>query len=361
MTVTQDQTSASNPLHARDDAHREAHVQISQDLALDRDCTTLSRHVLQQLKSFDADAQDLSALMNRIALAGKLISRRLSRAGLLAGALGFTGEVNVQGEAVKKMDVFANEVFIAVFEQSGLVCRLASEEMEKPYYIPENCPIGRYTLLYDPIDGSSNLDTNLSLGSIFAIRRQVGNDLDGNAQDLLQNGHQQIGAGYILYGPSTMLVYSIGTGVHAFTLDPSLGEFILSSENIKVPDHGPVYSVNEGNFWQWDEPMRAYIRHVHRQEGYTARYSGALVGDFHRILFQGGVFLYPGTVKQPEGKLRLLYETAPLAYLITQAGGRASTGEQDLLEVVPDHLHARAPVIIGSPKDVALVESFRQG
>jgi fructose-1,6-bisphosphatase I len=336
------------------------HLQINQEQALDRDCTTLARHVLQQLKSFDADAQDLSALMQRIALAGKLISRRLSRAGLMEGALGFTGETNVQGEAVKKMDVYANEVFIAVFEQSGLVCRLASEEMEKPYYIPENCPIGRYTLLYDPIDGSSNLDTNLNLGSIFAIRRQSDPDTDGSAKDLLQDGRQQIGAGYILYGPSTMLVYSIGTGVHAFTLDPSLGEFILSSENIKVPDHGSVYSVNEGNFWQWEEPIREFIRYVHRTDGYSARYSGALVGDFHRILFQGGVFLYPGTMKQPQGKLRLLYETAPLAFLIEQAGGRASNGTQNLLDVVPDHLHARAPLIIGSPEDVALVESFFQ-
>jgi fructose-1,6-bisphosphatase I len=330
----------------------------SSEHALDRDCTTLSRHVLQQLQSFSAEAQDLSALMNRIALAAKLISRHLSRAGLLEGVLGFTGEVNVQGESVKKMDVYANEVFITVFKQSGLVCRLASEEMEKPYYIPENCPIGRYTLLYDPIDGSSNLDINLNLGSIFSIRQQEGNDEDGAALDLLQHGRKQMAAGYILYGPSTMLVYSIGKGVHSFTLDPSLGEFILSHENIRVPEHGSIYSVNEGNFWQWDESIRDYIRYVHRHEGYTARYGGALVGDFHRILLLGGVFLYPGTVKKPEGKLRLLYETAPLAFLIEQAGGRASTGTQDILDVVPDFLHARTPLIIGSKDDVSLVESF---
>lgn len=333
---------------------------LVEEHTLDRDCTTLSRHVLQQLKSFDADAQDLSALMNRIALAAKIISRRLSRAGLVEGALGFTGEMNVQGESVKKMDAYANDVFISVFKQSGLVCRLASEEMEKPYYIPENCPIGRYTLIYDPIDGSSNVDINLNIGSIFAIRRQQGADVDGEAKDLLQNGHQQIAAGYVIYGPSTMLVYSIGTGVHSFTLDPSLGEFILTQENMQVPEHGPIYSVNEGNFWQWDESIRDYIRYVHRHEGYTARYSGALVGDFHRILCQGGVFMYPGTVKKPEGKLRLLYETAPLAFLIEQAGGRASTGTQNLMEVVPDQLHTRTPLIIGSTEDVALVESFIQ-
>jgi len=327
--------------------------------SLDRDCTTLSRHVLQQLHSFDADAQDLSAIMNRIALAGKLISRRLSQAGLMANTLGFTGETNVQGESVKKMDIFANEVFISVFKQSGLVCRLASEEMERPYYIPENCPIGRYTLLYDPIDGSSNVDINLSVGSIFSIRQQSGDDLTGEATDLLtQNGRQQLAAGYILYGPSTMLVYSLGQGVHSFILDPSLGEFILAQENIQMPDHGQIYSTNEGNFWQWDEAIRDYARYVHRHEGYTARYSGALVGDIHRILMQGGVFLYPGTVKNPDGKLRLLYETAPLAFLIEQAGGRASDGHTDILDLVAGKLHQRNPLIIGSKEDVKLVESF---
>lgn len=331
---------------------------LDRDSILDRDCMTLSRHVLEQLNSFSAEAQDLSAIMTRIALAGKLIARRLSRAGLMDGVLGFTGETNVQGESVKRMDVYANEVFISVFKQSGLVCRLASEEMDEPYYIPENCPIGRYTLLYDPIDGSSNVDININVGSIFAIRQQEGEDTDGKARDLLQNGRNQLAAGYILYGPSTMLVYSIGNGVHSFVLDPSLGEFILADEYIRVPDHGPIYSVNEGNFWQWEESYRDFIRYVHRHEGYTARYGGALIGDFHRILYQGGVFLYPGTGKQPEGKLRLLYEASPLAFLIEQAGGRASTGTQDILDFVPDKLHARVPLIIGSKDDVALVESF---
>ena len=328
------------------------------EYSLDRDCTTLSRHALQELQSFSAEAQDLSAILSRIALAAKLIARRLSRAGLMAGTLGFTGEINVQGESVKKMDVYANDVFISVFKQSGLVCRLASEEMEKPFYIPENCPIGRYTLLYDPIDGSSNVDINLNVGSIFSIRQQEGNDLDGEATDLLQNGRKQIAAGYVLYGPSTELVYSLGKGVHSFILDPSLGEFILSQENIRIPEHGPIYSTNEGNFWQWDEAIRDFTRYVHRHEGYTSRYSGALVGDIHRILMQGGVFLYPGTMKKPEGKLRLLYETAPLAFLMEQAGGSASTGNSDLLDVVPDKLHARTPLIIGSKEDVRLVQSF---
>lgn len=333
---------------------------LSQDFSIDRDCITLSRHVFQQVQKHGGEAQDLSALMNRIGLAGKLIARRLTRAGLVENALGFTGGTNVQGEEVKQMDLYANRVFISVFEQSGLVCRLASEEMEALHYIPENCPIGRYTLLYDPIDGSSNVDINLNVGSIFAIRQQEGDDENQQGEDLLQPGHKQIGAGYILYGPSTMLVYSLGYGVHAFTLDPSLGEFILSSENIQVPKHGPIYSVNEGNFWQCGEAIRDYIRYVHRHEGYSARYSGALVGDFHRILFQGGVFLYPGTDKKPEGKLRLLYESAPLAFLMIQAGGRASTGTQEILDVVPDQLHTRTPLVIGSTDDVSLVESFIQ-
>ncbi len=328
--------------------------------ALDRDCKTLARHVLEQLHSFGPEAQDLSALMNRIALAGKLIARHLSRAGLMESALGFTGETNVQGEAVKKMDIYANDVFISVFKQSGLVCRLASEEMDKPYYIPENCPIGRYTLLYDPIDGSSNVDINLNVGSIFSIRRQQGDDLDQTAADLLQDGQQQLAAGYILYGPSTMLVYSIGNGVHSFVLDPSLGEFILATENIQTPTHGPTYSVNEGNFWQWEDAIRDFTRYVHRHDGYSARYTGALVADFHRILTQGGVFLYPGTVKKPEGKLRLLYETAPLAYLIEQAGGRASTGTEEIMAVIPSEIHQRTPFVVGSKDDVALVESFIQ-
>ncbi|MGB3139062.1 MAG: class 1 fructose-bisphosphatase [Nodosilinea sp.] len=328
--------------------------------ALDRDCKTLARHVFEQLHSFGPEAQDLSALMNRIALAGKIIARHLSRAGLMESALGFTGDTNVQGEAVKKMDLYANDVFISVFKQSGLVCRLASEEMEKPYYIPENCPIGRYTLLYDPIDGSSNVDINLNVGSIFSIRRQQGDDLDQTGADLLQDGHHQLAAGYILYGPSTVLVYSIGRGVHAFVLDPSLGEFILATEDIRVPAHGPTYSVNEGNFWQWEDPIRDFTRYVHRHDGYSARYTGALVADFHRILTQGGVFLYPGTTKKPEGKLRLLYETAPLAFLIEQAGGRASTGHEDIMAVLPGEIHQRTPFVVGSTDDVALVESFIQ-
>ncbi|MGB3765739.1 MAG: class 1 fructose-bisphosphatase [Phormidesmis sp.] len=329
--------------------------------SLDRDSMTLAQHVLQEVGSLGDDAQDISALMNRVAFAGKLVSRRLTRAGLVEDAMGFTGKKNVQGESVKKMDEYANDVFISVFQRSGLVCRLVSEEMEDIYHIPENCPIGGYTLLYDPIDGSSNVDINLNVGSIFSVRRRQDGQIDDTGSDLLTPGHDQIAAGYILYGPSTVFVYSIGKGVHAFTLDPSLGEFILAAENVQIPAHGPNYSTNEGNIWQWeDEHFRDYIRYVHRHEGYSGRYSGALVGDFHRILMQGGVFLYPGTQKDPNGKLRLMYESAPLAFLAAQADGRATTGVQDVLDVQPTGIHMRSPLIIGSKEDVALVESFIQ-
>lgn len=333
-------------------------LNLSQEHHLSQDFVTLSNHVLSQAGNYSADAYDLSSLMSRIALAGKMIARRLSQAGLVADTLGVTGDTNVQGEEVKKMDLYANRVFIRAFEKSGLVCRLISEEMANPYYIPENCPIGRYTLLYDPIDGSSNIDANLAVGSIFAVRQQVGNDQDQQGLDLLQPGAGQIAAGYILYGSSTMFVYTIGKGVHAFTLDPSLGEFILSQEYIQIPAHGSTYSINEGNFWQWQENMREYVRHIHRQAGYSARYSGALVADIHRILFQGGVFLYPGTISHPEGKLRLLYEAAPLAFLITQAGGRAITGHGEVLAASAASLHGRTPLFIGSREDVAVVETF---
>jgi fructose-1,6-bisphosphatase I len=328
---------------------------------LERDCVTLSRHVLEQLQSFDPNAQDLAALLNRVGLAGKLIARHLSQAGLLEDLLGVTGETNIQGEAVKHMDVFANQAFIAVFRQSGLVCRLASEEMDRPFYITENCPISRLCLVFDPIDGSTNLDINLNLGSIFAVRRMTASDESSEAEDLLQPGRSQVAAGYILYGPATQLVYTLGQGVHVFTLDPSLGEFILTAEHVRIPEQGKIYSVNEGNFWQWSPPYQEFVRYVQQHAGYSARYSGALVADLHRILIQGGVFLYPETTQHPQGKLRLLYEAAPMALLIEQAGGRATDGQQPILDRVGESLHGRTPLVIGSPGTVALVETFLRG
>ncbi|MEO1133691.1 MAG: class 1 fructose-bisphosphatase [Cyanobacteria bacterium J06639_1] len=325
--------------------------------AMRRDFMTLTHHVLQQFDRFSPEAQDFSALMHRISLAGKMIARHLSKAGLVEGALGVTGSVNVQGEPVKAMDEYANAAFIRALEQSGLVCRMVSEEVAGPIELAENCSLGRYALLFDPIDGSSNLDADLSIGSIFSIIRMKGENR-GHDEDLLQPGSEQLAAGYILYGPSTQLIYSMGKGVHAFTLDPSLGEFILSKPDIRTPQRGNTYSVNEGYFCKWSGAMQEYIRYVHRQDGYTARYSGALVADVHRILIYGGVYLYPGTVSKPHGKLRLLYEASPLAYLLEQAGGRATTGDIRILDIQPTEIHQRVPLIIGSAENVAEVESI---
>ncbi len=326
-----------------------------------RDVLTLSRHVLQQFEGFTPEAQDLSALLNRIALAAKMIARRLSRSGLIEDTLGVTGSLNVHGEEQKQMDDYANRAFIRALEQTGLVCRLVSEEMKTPARLPENCSLSRLALVMDPLDGSSNIEANLTVGSIFSILHPLENRPEADNQDLLQPGRNLLAAGYIVYGPSTQLVYSIGKGVHSFTLDPSLGEFILCKSFIQMPARGSVYSLNEGYFCQWSEGIQNFIRYVHRCQGYTSRYSGALVADFHRILLQGGVYLYPGTQKQPEGKLRLMYEAAPLAFLAEQAGGVATTGTEPILDIVPHSLHQRVPLIIGSRENVAEVLQCLQG
>lgn len=327
----------------------------SSERELNQGFMTLSRHVLQSFGTYSPEAQDFSTLLRRISLAGKMIGRNLSKAGLVENTLGVTGTLNVQGEEVKKMDEYANSAFIRAIEQSGLVCRLVSEEMEESYHLPENCSLGRYAVLFDPIDGSSNIDADLSIGSIFSIIRAEGTEVDNN-EDLLQQGYKQLAAGYILYGPSTQFVYSMGKGVHAFILDPSLGEFVLWKENIRTPQRGSTYSVNEGYFCQWAGAMQEFIRFVHRTDGYTARYSGALVADVHRILMYGGVYLYPGTLAQPQGKLRLLYEASPLAYLLEQAGGRAITTEGErILDIHPADLHQRVPLVIGSADNVSEV------
>ncbi len=324
--------------------------QSSTDLELSRNVLTLSRHVLQQFEDFSPAAQDFSALMSRVALAGKMIARRLSQSGLVEDALGVTGSINVQGEVQQQLDDYANRAFIRVLEQTGLVCRIVSEEMRAPARLPENCSLSRFALVFDPLDGSSNIDANLTVGSIFAVLQAEGVD-QGNSEDLFKAGRDFVAAGYILYGPSTQLVYSLGKGVHSFTLDPSLGEFILTQTDIQTPQKGSIYSVNEGNFGQWDPGMQDYIRFVHRQ-GYTSRYSGALIADFHRILLQGGVYLYPGTVSKPDGKLRLMYEAAPLAFLLHQSGGVATSGTVNIMDIVPQSLHQRVPLILGSPDNV---------
>jgi len=326
-----------------------------QALPTERGYTTLSQHVRCQLGKDVPRAWRLSAALDRIALAGKAIARCLSRASLVEGGLGVTGENNVQGEAVKPMDTYANEAFIAVFRNSGLVSTIVSEEMAEPYELPENAAEGSYALAIDPIDGSSNLDVNLNVGTVFALYERPDGAI---AQGLLQNGSHPLATGYVLYGASTMLVCSWGDGVRRFSLEPSLGEFILTAQGERIPERGSLYSINEGNFRHWEAPLRDFIRHAHQAEDYSARYSGSLATDFHRILSQGGVFLYPGTHEQPAGKLRWLYEAAPLAFLVEQAGGCASTGKARILDVVPEGLHARTPLVVGSPANVRQVESF---
>ena len=326
---------------------------------------TLTRHILQTQALHPAATGEFSALMDQVGLAGKMIAKDLRRAGLI-NILGGTGEVNVQGEAVKKLDEIANDTFIKVFQHSGLVCAFASEEMEKPLQLAENWPRGKYMLLVDPLDGSSNTDTNMPLGSIFSVLRYEGTSGPPTDADLIRKGTEQVAAGYVMFGTSTMLVFTTRHGVHGFTLDPGVGEYFLSHESIRIPAKGAIYCTNEGNYHKWPAEMRQFLDYLKVKDKpsgrpYTSRYSGCLAADVHRILLGGGIYLYPGEVEKPEGKLRLLYEGSPLALVVEQAGGRASTGTRPILEVEPKELHQRVPVIIGSRHEVDLAEEFIQG
>ncbi len=324
---------------------------------MSHDALTLTRFIMREERRHPEASGDFSALLNHISLAGKVIHREVSRAGLV-DILGLTGQENVQGEEVQKLDVFANDTLMGMFEDSGLLCAMASEEEDTIVAIPMDSPRGDYTLAFDPLDGSSNIDANVNIGTIFSIhRRCTAEDAVADTSDFLQPGHRQVCAGYVLYGTSTMLVYTTGDGVRGFTLDPSIGEFVLSHHDIKMPAKGNIYSANEGNTHRWFDGTRAYIDHL-KTVPYKARYIGSLVADFHRTLLYGGIFLYPGDQKTPAGKLRLLYEAAPLALLAQQAGGHATTGEQAILDVEPTELHQRVPLIIGSREDVAEAERF---
>ena len=322
---------------------------------------TLSRFIIEQQAAHPEATGEFSVLLTQIGLVGKMIAHDLRRAGLNK-ILGTTGETNVQGEIVKKLDQIANDTFVRVFEHSGLVCVLASEEMEKPLKMVHEG--AKYRLLVDPLDGSSNTDVNMPLGAIFSIRRsRTGQAVD---DELLQKGTAQIAAGYVLYGASTMLVFTVGQGVHGFTLEPSIGEYLLSNENIRIPSRGKVYSVNEGNYHRWPAGTQRYLDYLKVQDKstgrpYSGRYSGCLVADVHRILLGGGIYLYPGEKDKPEGKLRLMYEGNPLAMVVEQAGGKATTGTMPILDVEPKALHQRIPLIIGSAEDVSLAEDYVQG
>lgn len=300
-----------------------------------------------------------------LTLALKVISREVRKAGLV-NILGETPDINIQGETVMKLDRFADDRIFKAMDHGGHLCCMASEECENLIQIPSRFEKGDYVLVFDPLDGSSNIDKNVSIGTIFAIFRRVTESGDGTLKDALQPGTKQVAAGYCIFGSSTMLVYTTGKGVHGFTLDPSVGEFLLSHENIKCPDKGKIYSINEGNSHFWDEPTKRFIDHLKEYDPesgrpYTHRYIGSLVADFHRNLLAGGVFLYPTDYKNPKRprpKLRLLYEAAPLAFIIEQAGGKASTGDQRIIELTPKSLHERVPLVIGSRWEVEKYEEF---
>ena len=326
---------------------------------------TLANHLLQQQTLHPVLTSDLSQVIRQIALTGKVIARELSEAAL-HGALGLTGETNVQGEAVQKLDEWANNLFVQTFEGQGRVVRaIVSEEMEKP------CEVGglagdhpgEHVLFVDPLDGSSNLDANMTVGSIFSIHRMQGHVQTDVEAGLLKRGRDQVAAGYVLYGPSTVLVYTCGAGVYQFTLDRGIGEFVLSGSRLKIPARGKVYSANESNYAKWPRGVQRFVDYLREKDAatgrpYASRYSGCLVADVHRFLTGGGVYLYPGEISKPEGKLRLMYEAAPLGFMVEQAGGLASTGTERIGDILPTAVHQRIPLIIGSREDVSKAEEF---
>ncbi|RPJ43910.1 MAG: class 1 fructose-bisphosphatase [Candidatus Latescibacterota bacterium] len=326
---------------------------------------TLTEYIIEQQRMHPGATGDFSGLLSDVALAAKLIAREVRSAGL-GEILGASGTTNVSGDEVKKLDLFADATLINVLERGGHLCVMASEEREGPIAIPAEYPSGKYVVLFDPLDGSSNIDANVGVGTIFSIyeRRSAGGP--GLLDDLLQPGNRLRAAGYIIYGSSTVFVYSTGLGVHGFTLDPTVGEFILSHDPIRTRAKGAILSANEGNQFRWSDATRAYVSYLKEQDAatgrpYSSRYVGSLVVDFHRNLLYGGVFLYPEDEKNADGKLRLLYEAAPLAFIAEQAGGLASTGRARILDIEPRELHQRVPLVIGSAEDVALYERFQLG
>jgi fructose-1,6-bisphosphatase I len=325
---------------------------------------TLDRHILERQRRIPGASGDFTGLFQAIALAGRVIASKVQKAGL-ADVLGATGAVNIQGETVQKLDELANRVLIRCVEAGGQVCVMASEENDEIIPIPPGYPHGKYVLMFDPLDGSSNIDVNISIGTIFSIHRRVTEKGPGTAADCMQVGHKQVAAGYVIYGSSTMLVYTTGDGVHGFTFEPSIGEFLLSHPRITTPERGHIYSVNEGNYARWMDGVKRYVDWLKvadkdTNRPYSARYVGSLVADFHRNLLYGGIYMYPGDLKNPNGKLRLLYEAAPLAFVAEQAGGCASDGSRRIMELAPSTVHQRTPLYIGSPLDVRECEQFIQ-
>jgi len=325
---------------------------------------TIERHILMEQEQFPDSSGALTSLLYDIALAGKLIGSRTQRAGL-ADILGSAGHENVQGEEVQKLDVYAQRTIYQLNDHTGRLCCMASEESKDIIPIPEQYPTGDYVLVFDPLDGSTNIDFNVAVGTIFAIFRRRTKSGPGQLEDVLQSGRQIVAGGYLVYGSSTMLVYTTGHGVNGFTLDPSIGEFLLSHPNVRVPAQSKYYSVNQGYEKYWTEGVQRYTRWLQGEEGNTKslslRYIGSMVADVHRTLFGGGVFYYPADNKDPKkpvGKLRLLYEAVPMSYVIEQAGGYGSTGRGPILDVQPQSLHQRTPVFIGNRDVVQKAEEF---
>ncbi len=317
---------------------------------------TVTEHLLyNQLKWSPQATGQFTSLIHDLIVSAKIINRQVNQAGLV-DVLGGTGEVNVQGEHVQKLDEYANNVLMYRMQRSSTLYALGSEEEEDIVICPKE-QRGGYLLYFDPLDGSSNIDVNVSIGTIFSIYKRRETAIgDMPVGRLLRAGYEQVCAGYFLYGPSAVMVYTAGHGVHAFTLDPSIGEFLLSHDNIQIPETGPYYSVNTSNEYLWDEPTKKAVHHFadsgESENQYSMRYVGSLVADFHRTLLKGGVFMYPKDAKRPNGKLRLVYEAAPLAFLAEQAGGKASDGTRRIMDIKPETVHTRTPLVIGSSKEV---------
>lgn len=324
---------------------------------------TLGQFIIERQSDFPYAKGELSRLLRDIGIAAKIVNREVNKAGLV-DILGEYGAVNVQGEDQKKLDVFANEQFIAALSAGGETCAVASEENEGLVHISSAVSKNaKYVVCVDPLDGSSNIDVNVAIGTIFSIYRRISFSGLADESDYLQRGTEQIAAGYVIYGSSTMLVYTTGKGVNGFTLDPSIGEFCLSHPDMMCPREGKIYSINEGNYVHFPDGVKKYIKYCQVEDGatnrpYASRYIGSLVADFHRNLLKGGIFVYPSTLKSPQGKLRLLYECNPLALIIEQAGGKASNGFKRILDLQPGSLHERTPLFIGSADMVTMAEEF---
>ncbi len=324
---------------------------------------TLGQFIIEKQSDFPYAKGELSRLLRDIGIASKIVNREVSKAGL-AEILGETGDTNVQGEKVKKLDVFANDQFIAALKAGGEVCAIASEENED--IIPIDTEISKnakYVVAIDPLDGSSNIDVNVSIGTIFSIYRRTTLSGPGTIEDFMQRGTEQVAAGYVIYGSSCMMVYTTGRGVNGFTLDPSIGEFCLSHIDMKMPTAGKTYSVNEGNYLHFPEGVKKYIKYCQEEDKatnrpYSSRYIGSGVADIHRNLITGGVYIYPKTTKSPNGKLRLLYECNPLAFVIEQAGGKATNGKTRIMDLDIKELHQRTPLFLGSSDMVDKIMEF---